>query len=180
MPNGNGTRTKNAFTMIKQEITSPKLLIHYDPQQKLLLSCDAHPYGIGAVISHVMDDGSEQPIDYASRSLSMTERKYAQIEKEELTIVYGVKKLYQYLYGQQFTIVSDHRPLQHLFNESRAVPTMASARIQRWALTLSAYNYNIQNRPFKQFPNVDLLSKLINCHCLIQSQAHQCQENQSS
>ena len=84
MPNGNGTRIKNAFIMIKQELTSPKLLIHYDPQQKLLLCCDGSPCDIGAVISHVMDDGAEQPIAYTSCSLSIAERKYAQIEKEGL------------------------------------------------------------------------------------------------
>ena len=73
---------KDAFTIVKQELTSPEFLIHYDPQRKLLLSCDASPYGIGAVISHVMDDGSEQPIAFTSRSaLSMAERKYTEIEK---------------------------------------------------------------------------------------------------
>ena len=62
-----------------------------------------------------MDDGSEQPIAYASHSLSMAEWTYAQIKKEVLFIVYGVKKFHQYLYGQaQFTIVSNHWPLQHL------------------------------------------------------------------
>jgi len=57
-------------------------------------------------------------------------------------------------------MISDHRPLQHLFNETRAIPTMASARIQRWALTLSAYNYYIQHRPGKQLAKADLLSRL--------------------
>ena len=151
---------QDAFAKVKQELISPKLLIHYEPQRKLLLSCDASPYGIGAVISHVMDDGSEKPIAYTSRSLSEAERKYAQIEKEGLAIVYGIKKFHHFLYGRQFTIVSDHRPLQHLFNETRAVPVMASARIQRWALTLSAYNYNIEYRPGKQLANADLLSRL--------------------
>ena len=69
--------------MVKQALTSPQLLIHYDPQRKLLLSCDASPCGIGAVISHVTDDGSEQPIAYTSHSLTAKthtkySRKYAQ------------------------------------------------------------------------------------------------------
>ena len=131
---------KDAFAKVTQELVSPKLLIHYEPQGKLLLSCDASSYGIGAVI---LDDGSEKPIAYASRSLSAAERNYAQIDKEGLAIVYGVKKFHYDLYGRQFTIASDYRSLQHLFNETKSVPEMASARIQRWALTLSAYNYNI-------------------------------------
>ena len=155
-----GQEQKDAFAKVKQELVSPKLLIHYEPQRKLLLSCDASPYGIGAVISHVMDDGSEKPIAYTSHSLSAAEQNYAQIDKEGLAIVYGVKKFHHYLYGRQFTIVSDHRPLQHLFNETKSVPAMASARIQRWALTLSAYNYNIKYRPGKHLANADFLSRL--------------------
>ena len=151
-----GKEQRDAFTKVKQELISPKFLIHYEPQRKLLLSCDASP----SVISHVLDDGSEKPIAYTSRSLSAAERKYAQIEKEGLAIVYGTNKFHHYLYGRQFTIVSDHRPLQHLFNQTKSVPAMASARIQRWALTLSAYNYNIQYRPGKQLANADLLSRL--------------------
>ena len=155
-----GQQQKDAFAKVKQELVSPKILIHYEPQRKLLLSCDASPYGIGAVISHVMDDGCEKPIAYTSRSLSAAEQNYAQIDKEGLAIVYGVKKFHHYLYGRQFTIVSDHRPLQHLFSETKSILVMASARIQRWALTLSAYNYTIQYRPGKQLANADLLSRL--------------------
>ena len=126
-----GQEQKDAFAKVTQELVSPKLLIHYEPQRKLLLSCDASSYGIGAVISHVMDDGSEKPIAYTSRSLSAAERNYAQIDKEGLPIVYGVKNFHHYLYGRKFTIVSDHSPLKHLFNETKSVPAMASARIQR-------------------------------------------------
>ena len=155
-----GQQQKDAFAKVKQELVSPKILIHYEPQRKLLLSCDASPYGIGAVISHVMDDGCEKPIAYTSRSLSAAERNYAQIDKEGLAIVYGVKKFHHYLYGRQFTIVSDHRPLQHLFSETKSIPVMASARIQRWALTLSAYNYTIQYRPGKQLRGNSLLMQI--------------------
>ena len=86
-----GQEQKDSFAKVTQELVSPKLLIHYEPQRKLLLSCDASPYGINAVISHVMDDGSEKPIAYSSHSLSAAEQNYAQIDKEGLAIVYGVK-----------------------------------------------------------------------------------------
>ncbi len=74
----------------------------------------------------------------------LLEKQYFQLEKEALAIVFGVKRFHQYLFGRQFLIMSDHKPLQGLFQETTGIPTMASARIQRWALPLSAYNYKIQ------------------------------------
>ena len=71
-------------------------------------------------------------------------RKYAQLDKEGLSIVFGVKKIHQYLFSHKSTIYSDRKPLQHIFAESCPIPALASAHIQRWALTLSAYNYDIQ------------------------------------
>lgn len=128
----------------KEAIVSSRVLAHYDPDQQLLLECDASPYGVGAVLSHQLEDGSSKPIAFASRTLTPTEQKYAQLDKEALAIVFGVKRFHLYLAGRKFVIVSDHRPLQHLFSESKPVLAMASARIQRWALTLSAYDYTIR------------------------------------
>ena len=112
------------------------------------------------MLSHRMDDGSDKPIAFASRSLAPAEKKYAQLDKEGLAIVFGVKKFHHFLYGRHFTILSDHKPLQHLFSESRPVPALASARIQRWALTLSAYSYTIAYKPGSDHANADTLSRL--------------------
>ena len=74
-------------------------------------------YGCGAVLSHLMLDSSERPIAYASRSLSAAEKNYSQLDKEGLSLIFGVTKFHQYLYGTQFTHVMDHRPLIGLFDE---------------------------------------------------------------
>ena len=74
-------------------LTSDALLVHYDGNRELRLACDASSCGIGAVISHVMDNGQERPIAYASRTLSSSERNYAQIEPEALSTVFGARKI---------------------------------------------------------------------------------------
>ena len=112
------------------------------------------------MLSHRMEDGSEKPIAYASRTLAPAEKRYAQIEKEGLAIVFGVTKFRQYLLGREFTIISDHKPLLGLFSHTRSIPQMASARILRWALTLSAYQYTISFKSGKTHSNADGLSRL--------------------
>ena len=106
-----------------------------------------------------MPDGTEQPISYTSRTLSKAERNYSQIEKEALAIIYAVKKFHQYLYGHQFILLTDHKPLLGLLAENKAIPSMAAARKQRWAITLSAYNYILKYRPGSLNSNADFFSR---------------------
>ena len=99
-----GREQEEALCIAKSQLTSETLLVHFDPTLQLALSCDASPYGLGAVLSHVCEDGSDKPIAYASRSLAPAEKKYSQLEKEGLAIVFGVKKFHQYLYGRKFVV----------------------------------------------------------------------------
>ena len=108
-----------------------------------------------------MKDGTERPIALASRSLTKAKRNYSQIEREALSIVWGVRKFQLYLYLKRFTLVTDHKPLTILFNPTKAIPVLASARIQRWALFLMYYQYDIQfRRTTGQHANADALSRL--------------------
>ena len=94
-----GDEQQKAFEEVKKLLTSECLLAHYDPNKELLLACDASPYGLGAVLSHCSEDGQEQLIAFASRTLAPDERNYSQLEKEALAIVFAVKRFHHYLFG---------------------------------------------------------------------------------
>ena len=92
------------------------------------------------MLSHRLEDGTEKPMAFASRSLAPAEKNYAQLDKEARAIIFGV----HYLLERSFTILSDHKPLQHLFSEKKAIPVLASAKIKMWPLILSTYDYRVQ------------------------------------
>ncbi|XP_058868762.1 uncharacterized protein K02A2.6-like [Acipenser ruthenus] len=151
---------EKSFKMAKEQLVSSEVLTHFDGNLPITLACDASPYGVGAVISHVLPGGEERPIAFASRTLSKAEQKYAQIEKEALGIVFGVRKFHQYLYGRKFTLFTDHRPLTTIFGPKKGIPSLAAARLQRWALLLSAHTYDIEYRKGSDIGNADGLSRL--------------------
>eukprot|EP00079_Xenopus_tropicalis_P016020 XP_004914327.1 PREDICTED: uncharacterized protein K02A2.6-like [Xenopus tropicalis] len=151
---------EGAFQEIKRQLLTPNVLTHYDPRLPVRLACDASPYGVGAVLSHLMPDGQERPIAFASRTLSKAEQNYAQLEREALGLIFGVRKFHTYLYGRHFTLMTDHRPLTTILHPHKATPSMAAARLQRWALLLAAHNYTIQYRSADKHGNADSLSRL--------------------
>ena len=151
---------EDAFNLAKQMLVGENVLVHYDLSKPLVLCVDASQHGLGAVLSHKMEDGSEKPIAYASRTLSSAEGNYAQIEREGLAIIFGIKKFHMYLYGHKFTLVTDHQPLTRIFGPMSGIPPLAAARMQRWALILAGYDYDIRYRSSSDNAVADLLSRL--------------------
>ena len=110
---------QDAFMKCKEMLKSSTVLVHYNPDLPLLLNCDASPVGVTCILSHVMPDGSERPVMYASRTLQQAERNYSQLEREALGIVFGIKYFHKYVAGRKFTVVTDHKPLLGIFRYSK-------------------------------------------------------------
>ena len=115
---------------------------------------------LGVVISDVMPDHSEKLIAYASWSLSKAEKNYSQIEKEALSIIFGVTKFHKFLYGHFFTLVTDHKLLLSLLGSKCRIPPLAAAWFQRWAILLSADRYDVEFCVTSKHCNADGLSRL--------------------
>ncbi|XP_041969286.1 uncharacterized protein K02A2.6-like [Aricia agestis] len=154
------TTCDEAFSQIKRMLSSDVVLAHYDPNVELVLSVDSSAYGIGAVLAHRYKDGSEKPICYSSRTLSSAELSYSQLDKEALAIYFGVIKNHQYLYGRNFTIRTDHKPLSHIFGDKIGIPQSAASRLQRYAARLAAYTFSIEWINSASNAPADCLSRL--------------------
>ena len=144
-----------AVDKIMEIITSDMVLTHYDPNLPVTLACDASSYGLGCVISHVLPNGEEKPIAFASRTLNKAEKKYSQIDKEALAIVWAVKKNNLYLYGKKFTLITDHKPLVTIFSPEKGISATTAARLQRYALFLAGYSYDIKYKNTNSHGNCD-------------------------
>ncbi|UYV64177.1 K02A2.6-like [Cordylochernes scorpioides] len=154
------TECRKAFRQIIEIISSDQILIAYDPKLPIRLSCDSSSYGLGAVLSQIDVDGNERPIYFISRILSQAENKYSQIDKECLRIIWALKKFNNYLFGRKFELITDNKPLYHILNPKREISSNMSARLQRWALILSSYNFTIECRKTGDHGNADGLSRL--------------------
>lgn len=89
-----------------ETISSDPVLAVYDKTKPVTIQTDASKDGLGCVL---MQGG--QPVAYASRTLSHSEQRWAQIEKELLAIVFACERFHYYVYGREFLVESDHQRL---------------------------------------------------------------------
>lgn len=130
---------------LKNFLLGENCLAHFNSNFKTKLTVDASPVGVGAVLSQIDELGNERPVEFASRTLTDTEKRYSQLDREAVSILFGVTKFHQYLYGRHFTLVTDNKPLHYIFGPKKGIPMMASSRLQRIALTLSGYQFDVSH-----------------------------------
>ena len=148
---------ENAFCDIKMQICNAVTLNYFDPRRNTKIQVDASKKGLGAVLIQVDTDGRENVIAFASKALTPTEERYANIEREMLAVVFGAERFHTYVYGAKFVVESDHKPLEaiKLKNLSQAPP-----RLQRMLLRVQQYDMQIKYRPGRELLLADALSRL--------------------
>ena len=151
-----GCAQQRAFDQLKNDLTSPPVLTLYDPNKELKLSADASSYGLGAVLLQ-KEEEQWKPVAYASRSMTETEQRYAQVEKEALGLTWGCERFRDFLIGRHFAMETDHKPLVSLLG--RQALTELPPRIQRFRLRLMRYSYTISHTPGKDLFTADTLSR---------------------
>ena len=136
---------------IKTILSKESCLSYFDTYKLTTIQVDASGIGIGAVL---MQDN--KPICFASRSLIDAEKRYANIERELLAVVYGCTKFHHYIFGKPFVIESDHKPLEMILNKHIAT---AQLRLQRMLLKIQNYQLKIKYRPGKELILADAFSR---------------------
>lgn len=151
---------ERAFEEVKAEVAKEVTLAHFNPKLPIILETDASEKGIGGVLSHRLPNGDERPIAFTSRTLSKAESNYPVIQKEALAIIEATKKFHDYIIGHPLTLRTDHKPLLGIFGDKKGIPGLAAARMQRWAIHLSAFNYKIEHKKGVENCVADALSRL--------------------
>ena len=141
-----------AFEAIKKEITSAPVLAYFDRSKTSTIQSDASKKGLGAVL--LQDD---KPVIYASRTLTETEQRYSNIERELLGVVFALERFHHYVYGYTATVQTDHKPLVSVWKKSIVCN---SPRLQRLLLRLSQYDVNIEYLKGKDNVVADALSRV--------------------
>ncbi|XP_064486178.1 uncharacterized protein K02A2.6-like [Ornithodoros turicata] len=152
-----GPQQQRAFDSLKDQLTRTPVLTYYDPGRPHTLSVDASSYGLGAVLLQEDLDGQRRPVAYASRALTSTEERYAQVEKEALAITWACEKFRMYVLGLRFHVETDHKPLVPIFSTKRLDDL--TSRLQRTRLRTMEYDFSIDHVPGKHLHTADVLSR---------------------
>ncbi|XP_055615315.1 uncharacterized protein K02A2.6-like [Toxorhynchites rutilus septentrionalis] len=153
-----GEKQQTSFEKLKELIGNVQHLRFFDNTLRTRVIADASPVALGAVLLQFKGptDDDPRPIAYASKSLTSTEKRYCQTEKEALALVWAVERFSVYLLGRKFELETDHKPLEAIFKPT----SRPCSRIERWVLRLQSFSFVVKYR--KGINNVaDPFSRLV-------------------
>ncbi|RWS01610.1 Retrotransposable element Tf2 protein type 1-like protein [Dinothrombium tinctorium] len=145
---------ENSFNLIKDYLISSPILRIYDPNAHCYIFTDASKIGIGAVLKQKDENGNMHPVAYFSKKLLSYQQNYSITEIECLAIVEAINFWHHYLYGKNFTVITDHNALKWLKSVKKP-----NSRLFNWSLKLSQYDFNIKYEPGKNNVEADCLSR---------------------
>ena len=146
---------EQSWKILKEMVTSQPVLQYYDPNRPTKISTDASKDGLGAVLLQLYDE-VWKPVSYASRALLDAETRYAQIEKELLSIKYGCMRFHQFIHGATVEAETDHKALETLFQKPLVDCPL---RIQKMMLKLQQFDLKVKYVPGKSLAVADALSR---------------------
>lgn len=147
-----GYEQDRAFIKVKEEMCSLNVLRYFDPKAPSVVQTDASLKGLGAVL---LQNG--QPVLYASKALTETERNYSNIEREALGVVWGLERFHYFIYGKHCTVETDHKPLESIFKKKLST---CPPRLQRFVLRALTYDVTVKYVKGSDVPIADALSRI--------------------
>ncbi|UYV77253.1 K02A2.6-like [Cordylochernes scorpioides] len=148
---------ERAFRKLKELLTTQPILAAYDVRKPTMVSSDASSYGLGAVLKQEGKNGIWRPVAYSSRTMTPTEKRYAQIEKEALAITWACERFQDFLLGKRFRIETDHKPLIPLFSTKEL--SSLTPNLQRFRMRMMRFGFEIVHIPGKELLDADALSR---------------------
>ena len=147
-----GPEHDEAFSLIKKELTAAPILAYYNPKKLAVLQTDASCKGLGVCLLQ-----NEKPVYFASKALTEMQKGYVAIELESLVVAWAMEKFHHFLYGNQFTLETDQKPLEAILSKSL---NQATPRLQRILIRTFPYNFKIRYIPGPTNQIGDCLSRL--------------------
>ena len=142
---------RQCYNRLKELVASAPVLKYYDVKADVTISVDASSTGLGAVLLQ-----NNQPVAFASKALTETQKKYAQIEKEMLGIVFGCTKFHDFIFGKTVTVETDHKPIEAIYKKPLY---LAPVRLQRMIMKLQRYDLRVQYKKGTELYFADTLSR---------------------
>ena len=149
-----GKAQADTFGELKEQLCSAAVLKLPNPYHPFILTTDWSRRGMGAILSQAGDDGIEYPVCFASRSCNEAEQNYSSFEGEYLAVVWATSHFRSYLFGNSFTLVTDHEPLKWIM-----ITTKLTGKLARWSLLLQDYDFTVEHKAGVDNTNADCLSR---------------------